>query len=389
MRVLHVLPSIAPQHGGPTRALVQACTALVGLGIDVTIAATGTVPTTRTPGGAEVVAFQRDTDFYSTSLPLRRWLRREATRFDVIHVHELFTFPSIAGARAADAAERPYVLTPHGVLMRWGRMHRRPALKRLSIALVERRVVDRAAVVHFTTERERTESLEVVAPQRDAVFPLGLDLSEFASPPPRDALEERLPELRGRQYVLFLSRLHPVKGAETLLRSFARLDAPPVALVIAGDGDPAYVRRLRDLAADLGIAERVVFAGFLDERERLAALASALCLVQPSASESFGVSVVEALAAGIPVVATDGVALSEDVAAAGAGVAVAVSADPAVLAEVLERILADGALRAAMGERGRALAHQRFSLEVFAERLHATYVTIARGSPEAGVRGGA
>lgn len=387
MRVLHVIPSLAPEHGGPTRAIVEVCTELVGLGIDVTIAATGTGPSTRPTSGPAILAFRRDADFYSTSLPLRGWLRREAARFDVIHIHELFTFPSIAGARAAEGAGRPYVLTPHGVLMRWDRMHSRPALKRLSIALIERRVVDRAAVVHFTTDRERTESLEVVAPRHDVVFPLGLDLSEFASPPPRDALEERLPALRGRQYVLFLSRLHPKKGAETLLRSFARLDAPAVALVIAGSGDPAYARSLRDLAGSLGIAEGVVFAGFLDKRERLAALAAALCLVQPSASESLGVSVVEAMAAGIPVVATDGVALSADVAAAGAGVTVA--PDPTALAAVLERILGDGALRAAMGERGRAFAHQRFSLGVYAERLRATYAAIAGGSPEAGVRRGA
>ena len=387
MRVLHVIPSLAAEHGGPTRAIVEVCIELAGLGFDVTIAATGPGPATSPTSGPAIRAFPRDADFYSTSLPLRRWLRRETAQFDVIHVHELFTFPSIAGARAADRAGRPYVLTTHGVLMRWDRMHRRPALKRLSIALLERRVVDRAAVVHFTTDQERTESLEVVAPRRDVVFPLGLDLSEFASAPPRAVLEQRLPSLHGREYVLFLSRLHPKKGAETLLRSFAQLEAPAVALVVAGSGEPAYTRSLHDLAGALGIAERVVFAGFLDRQASLAALASASCFVQPSASESLGVSVIEAMAAGIPVVVTDGVALSGDVAAVGAGATVPPS--PIALAAALDRILGDDALRAAMGERGRAFAHQRFSLGVYAQRLRDTYAAIAGGSPQAGARRGA
>lgn len=384
MRILHVIPSLSLRHGGPSRAIMLACNALSKQGLEITIAATAPRgkderilgPST---GGANAMLFPPTTNLYSTSIPLWQWLRREIRRFDLVHIHELFTFPSVAGARRARAHGVPYVLTPHGVLMRWGRRNRRPILKRVSTRLIEARIVERAQLVHFTTESERLESVEVSTPSRAVVFPLGIDLSEFDAPADAGLLSARFPALKGRPFVLFLSRLHPVKGIELLLRAFALLPraqrpaADPV-LVVTGEGSSDYAASLRRLAESPDLRDRVVFTGFLGREERLAALAGAACLIQPSLSESFGLAVVEALASGLPVVLTQGVALHTDVTKHGAGIAV--RPVPHELSSAMRTLLEDRALRESMGERARRLAWERFSVVSTANRLRAAYAAV-------------
>ena len=135
---------------------------------------------------------------------------------------------------------------------------------------------------------------------------------------------ERFPESAGRTLILFLSRIDPKKGIELLLEAFARIAGrfPQTVLVIAGKGEPKYTARLRATAERLLPAGRIVWTGFLQGREKLAAFAAAELFVLPSHSENFGVVVVEAMAAGRACVLSDQVALAEEIAEARAGIAV-------------------------------------------------------------------
>jgi glycosyltransferase involved in cell wall biosynthesis len=151
--------------------------------------------------------------------------------------------------------------------------------------------------------------------------------------------------------LLFLSRLHGKKNVPLLLRALrlATPDTRSIELTVAGEGDPGYRAHLTELAQQLGLSERVTFVGHVDGDAKREALARADCFVLPSAHENFGLAVAEALGSGLPVIVTSGVALSTDVAAAGAGLvtepeetalaaAIAWAADhPAALSEMSER----------------------------------------------------
>lgn len=169
----------------------------------------------------------------------------------------------------------------------------------------------------------------------------------------------------GEDYVLFLGRLHREKGAADLLRALP--EVPHVHAVVAGpdagDGD-----RLRQLATDLGVAERVHFPGLVPEEEKRALLASARCLVLPSRHEGQGIVLVEAHAQRTPVVATR-VGGVPDVVEDGETGLLVPPRDVDALADAITRILDHPDDAQAMGELGRERAWARYRWRVLADRV--------------------
>jgi glycosyltransferase involved in cell wall biosynthesis len=320
--------------------------------------------------------FPKRLEFYKVSPALARWLRRHAREYDILHIHALFSFSSVAAAHAARRAGVPYVLLPHGSLNRYGLTERRPWLKRLSLKWIEGRILRHAAAVHFTSAAEQREAEALGVPLRSVVVPLGID-----SHPPADtaAFLTRFPQLAHHRFVLFLSRLDRKKNVEGLLRAFALVAeaVPEARLAVAGDGEAGYVTELQRLAKELGLADRVVWTGFLDGELKAAAFAASQVFVLPSYSENFGIAAAEALMAGLPCVLGEGVAISEDVADAGAGLTV--TTDAKVIADAIRKLLDDESLRVGMSRRAAALAADRFSLEAMGRSLHALYSRILAG----------
>ena len=383
MKALHVIPSLASAHGGPTRALGLMERCLSALGITVTTVTTDDDGRLRSNGkaGAEALAengvtrryFPKRLDFYKVSPGLAWWLLRHVRDFDVVHIHALFSFSSMAAAWAARRAGVPYVLRPLGTLTRYGVTQRRPWLKRLSLAWLEGPALRHAAAVHFTSADEMREAAQTGIAMKGVVIPLGI---EAFKPADGGLIRARCPALVGAPYLLYLSRLDPKKNVEGLLRAFSLCAAnwPDVKLLVAGDGAPAYVAGLKAMAAELGLADRVVWAGHIDGDLKASALAGAALFVLPSFSENFGIAAAEALMAGLPCVLGQGVAIAQDVVDAGAGVAVA--PDAPSIAAGLSTVMADAQVRAAMAERAVALAQAKYSAQAMGARLVALYSEI-------------
>lgn len=171
-------------------------------------------------------------------------------------------------------------------------------------------------------------------------------------PPPYDPRAIPRPGDRGRD-VLFLGRLTQEKGADLLLEAFARL-APPTRLVLAGDGPLRSALAAR--ARALGVADRVVLPGFLDVTRKRAALEGAAVLALPSRDEAVPVAILEALAAGVPVVATEVGAVPETVGRAGI---VVPRGDREALTAALTAVLVDPGDRAVVARRRAEAWHPR------------------------------
>lgn len=383
MKVLHVIPSLSARHGGPSVALPLIARSLVQAGVDVDVATTDDDG----PGGRlavplgepvqrdgwRVFHFRKQTEFYKISLPFRSWVRAHAADYDLVHIHALFSHTSIAAARAARRAGVPYVIRPLGVLNRWGMENRRRVLKRLSFRWIEQPILRHAAAMHYTAEAERIEAEQSGAMARAAVVPLGIDVGQFAALPGPGNFLERFPRAQGRDVVLFLSRVDAKKGLDLLLPAFAMLRKafPNALLVIAGGGEENYVNGLRQRAVELGIAGEVVWAGFLGGADKLSAFSAAKVFVLPSYSENFGIALVEALAAGLPCVTTDAVAVSDDILRHKAGCVVPCEVTP--LADALEHLLGDATLRMSLGMNARRLATEHFSIEAMGAALKNLY----------------
>jgi glycosyltransferase involved in cell wall biosynthesis len=353
-------------------------------GIDAHVATTDDNGPTRlrVPHGVPILEegvtywyFPRQTRLYTVSWPLGSWLAAHVADFDLVHIHALFSFATLPAAYWAHRRGVPYVVRPLGTLNRWGMENRRPWLKKASFRLVESRVVRHASLMHYTSEQERIEAERLAGRTPAAVIPNALPRAGGRRLP--GAFRARYPALAGRRLVLFLSRLDRKKGVDLLLRGFAalRTRVPAAALVVAGDGEAAFVGRLKEQARSLGIESDVIWTGFLAGAEKEAALADAEVFVLPSFSENFGIAVLEALASGVPVVVSEHVAIHDEVVRESAGLAV--PCDPAALADAIATILDDRGLARAMSARAVQLARSRYSPDAVTRRMIGAYNAIA------------
>jgi len=315
--------------------------------------------------------FPRQLRPYNFSAPLFSWLWQHISDFDLVHIHAVFSYASTAAAFVAHHRRVPYVVRPLGVLNRYGMQTLKPGFKRVSFALIERRILERAAVVHYTAEQERIEAEELGFHAKPAIIGNPIRLME----PGEKAQATRNPD--GRR-ILFMSRLDKKKGLELLIQAFARIRRciPGSTLVIAGSGDSRFEQEIRSQAEREGVSGSVHWAGFVAGVAKQEALASASVFVLPSYSENFGVAVVEAMAAGLPVVISDQTGIHPDVTKYQAGLVTPCAVAP--LAEAVCRILADPDAGRAMGERGRQFAMSEFSVQAVSQKLLALYRSILR-----------
>jgi glycosyltransferase involved in cell wall biosynthesis len=293
-------------------------------------------------------------------------LARESRRADLVHVHGLWNFTAWAGVRAAEAAGIPYAISPRGMLQPDAVAHHR-VLKAIAYRAVERRHVERATLLHATSDAE-ARALAGIGP-RVVMLANGVDAPVVSA--------DRIARVRqtfgvpsDADVVLFLGRLHPIKRLDLLADAFAQLrrGGRRATLVIAGPDEAGYRRRIQPLFRD--VADDVRWVGGVDEDDKWALLAASRALIQCSDSESFGLAVAEALAAGVPVVVTDRGAWPQ-LPAVGAGFMVA--HQPAAIAGALDRLLADPAAARAMGERGRVWAARTFGWDAIGRAMAGAY----------------
>lgn len=326
--------------------------------------------------GVNYFYFRRQAELYKVSRPMTRWLARHIREYDLVHIHALFSYAAYTAANLAIKNRVPYVVRPLGVLNRWGMENRRRLLKQLSFRFVERRILNNAAAIHYTSRQEKLEAERAGVTTTPVLIPLGIDTSVFQAAAAAAGFYERFPSAAGRQIILFLSRLDPKKGLDILLRAFREVQRahPTSLLVLAGDGDRKFVAGLKELAAELGVGEQTLWAGFLAGDAKMEAFRAAALFALPSYSENFGLALVEAMASGLPCVVSDQVGVAPDVEEFQAGSVVACEAQP--LASALNQLLADTDLRRRCGENALRLANARFSMEAMTGSLVTLYTNI-------------
>ena len=290
---------------------------------------------------------------------LAAWLRRE--EIDLVHSHMYRA--EVVGTRASVAAGVPVIAaTVHSSRVR------PPADVALLASLtpmMDRLIVPSAAIEH----KVRCEGREGA---RFAVIPNGVDLSRFASPARPSSVRTDLGIPADAPLVGVVARLEAEKGHRHLLDAWpAVLAAAPNAwLVVVGEGSEADA--LREQAAGLGrpASRRIVFTG---RREDIAALTAELSVaVLPSLREAQGISILEAMARCVPVVASAVGGIPEVITSGTDGILVP-PADPAALAAAVGELLTDPGLRDRIGAAGYRTVAERFSIDAQVRRIEAVY----------------
>jgi len=363
MRVLHVTPYFAPAfvYGGPPRSVLGLCRALRRAGAEVEVV------TTTANGSAELppaVTGQATFDgvpvtYVPRSFPKRHFrapalpqvLDAHAGGCDLVHVHGCWNLFGWTAARWCRRVGMPYGLSPRGMLHPWSFEHR-PITKWMSYQLFEAPTLRGASFLHATSQQESDVIAELGLGARVVVVPNGLDDLEEPLPARSDAFRGRYGVQPDDFLVLFLGRLHPKKGLDTLIEAMRRLaiERPEARLLVVGTGDPSFVRSLQTLARDLIDAGRIRFTGHLTGDDRRLALTSADAFALTSHSENFGLSVAEAMAAGVPVVVSRNCPWPQiEVWRAGFWV----NNDAISVSSALTALMSDRTVARTMGENGR------------------------------------
>ena len=317
IRVLHVAPAFYPATywGGPTFSTYGLCNALARRSdIELTVLTTDTAgPATddrvavdnypmRFDAGYDVyfVRKQYGRDFAPRLIP-ELWRRAKAA--DVMHLTATYSFPSLPTMTVVRVRGVPLVWSPRGAIQatyEWDGA-RRKSLKQLW-ENVARSLLPRRSLIHATADVERHACAQCFRKTSAAVIPNGVDVPK--------ALPERDQASDGLLRLMFLSRLDVKKGLENLIAAVAALPEH-IVLDIYGTGTPEYVSQLKAEVQRVGAQSRISFAGHVEGEEKSQAFYKADIFVLPSYSENFGIVVAEALAHGVPVIASHGTPWAE------------------------------------------------------------------------------
>jgi glycosyltransferase involved in cell wall biosynthesis len=385
MRILHVVPTYLPavRYGGPIFAVHGLCRALVSRGHEIEVL------TTNVNGRANsVVPLGVPVDLdgvqvkYFSSKCLRRlsWapslahaLKHDISRFDVVHLHSVFLWPTWAAARAAMKANVPYLISPRGMLVKELIGRRNRIVKSAWLRLIEKSNVEHAAVVHVTSELEATE-LQRFNWRLPKVVNISNGVDEPEATKDGSELSEDIKAFAdGQPLVLYFGRLSWKKGLDRLLKAFALTRFG--LLVIAGTDDENLVPRLQQLAAELQIADRVKFLPRTIlgcDKEYL--FAASRLFVLASYSENFGNAVLEAMRRAVPVVVTPEVGAAEIVRKAGGGFVT--PGDPKPLSEAISRLLENSVLARTVGEAGQRYVQEHYGWPRVAAEMEELYESV-------------
>lgn len=330
MKVLHVIPGVSKDAGGPSHAIFPMCEALSDLGIEVVLATTDAgldrgIDTLLEQGheGLSVQMFPSQIGrSFKYSRPFANWLSKNVSAYDVVHIHAVFNHACIAAARACRKQAVPYVVRPLGTLDPWG-MNQKSLRKKVFWHAGVKRMLASAAAVHYTARAEQEATEQFLGLNHGVVVPLGVSLSNSDRSVLARRLQGSFPSLAVHPYVLVLSRLLPTKGLDALLEAFlsltAQQDFENWRLVLAGDGPTDYLAKLKQLVVAAGAFERILFPGWVSGEAKDALLQGAALLSLPSYHENFGLCVMEALARGVPVLISPHVNLAVEVQKSEAG----------------------------------------------------------------------
>lgn len=374
LRILHVVSTLNPSQGGVPEATRQLAAALGSM------TSCSEIVTCDTPSAAwlstiesTVTAVGPSYGRYAYAPSLRKWLHDNARSYDVLIIHGIWQYSSWAAAQVACSEGVPYFVYSHGQLDAWFR--RQYPIKHIKKCaywrLIAGNMLREARGVVFTTENERLLSRNAFRPYNvnELVGAMGIPASQCDAARQKAAFFERVPNVRGRRFALFMSRIHEVKGLDLLIDAFSSVIAggSDMELVIAGPDESALTRRLQLRAERIGIAHRITWTGMLHGDARWGAYEAADVFCLPSHSENFGLVVVEALSRGLPVLISDKVNIWREITADGAGF-VQPDSTEGVIALLSSWINLSANERDLMRSRARACFCKRFEIRAAATR---------------------
>ncbi len=373
-------PALA--YGGPVTLIYNLAKTLVKKGNQVTVFTTDVLNEKKRTAkrreeieGINIFRFPTISNWLSWNFrgfvapPMLLTPAKEIKKFDVVHIFEHYNFPTVIACLWAQKSNVPYIYSPLGSLLPV-KERGRQIIKKIFDLFFLRMILNHASFITALSIKEKDHLLSLgVNPGKIMVLPQGIETKPFSSLPQKTEKREVV--------LLFIGRIYKVKGLDLLVKSLAKL--PPetksrLKTFIIGPTVGDFKGELVQMIKKYHLDKQIVFTGPKFGQEKLNYLAESDIYVQPSYSEGLPVSVLEAMAAGLPVLITEGCHLPE-VETSQAGLIV----KPHVLTlrRGIQKLFRDKLLREEMGKNGKKLVAEKFSLEKSIQDLERLYNRLA------------
>lgn len=330
MLILHVIDSLSPSRGGPPEAVRQLAKAYMQTGMKTEVVCLDR-PEEKFLQNMDCPVHALGQSYigrYALSPRLLRWLDDNIHRFDGVIMNGIWSFPGLAMCYVAQRHRKSYGVFVHGALDPW--FNQKYPIKHLKKKIywpIQYYVLKHASAVFFTTQKESDLAAKSFAPNRwnSVVVPYGITDPEEQHARSKEQIEafyRAFPALRTKRYLLFLARFHEKKGCDLLIEAFVQFigeGLQEIDLVMAGPDPDGMQKKLQKIAYEHGASERVHWVGELRGDVKWGAIRACDAYVLPSHQENFGISVVESLAVGRPVLISNQVNICNEIEEDGVG----------------------------------------------------------------------
>ena len=383
MNILHVVPSFAPcfSHGGVVNASYQIAKKQVEKGHNVSVYTTDNCSERLKfennynvdVEGIKVFYFKNISNKFKnkltidTPISLVNYLKKTINDFDIIHIHEHRHSLAIFTHRYAVKNNVPYVLQAHGSVLPF---FQKEKLKEVFDKLWGFNILYDAKCVFALTEVEKEQYQKMgIKNEKIEIVPLGINLNEYDNLPQSGLFKSKYNIGENEKIILFLGRIHEIKGLDLLIKSFNEIQNDNVKLAIVG-GDYGYKEYLNTLINDNGLNEKVIFPGVLTGSDKIEALIDCDIFVMPSRYESFTTSGLEAMACNKPLILTKNNHIHtwvED------NVGLTCDFDVDDLARCMSTLLNDESLCKQFGKKGRKLIEEKYDWDKVINQIDKIY----------------
>jgi glycosyltransferase involved in cell wall biosynthesis len=363
MRILHVIPWFSPEFGGSVSVITQLTRELVNHGHEVTIITSDLRFDKKSADaagscGITVIPFRTvaNLGLFVYTPSMNRWLRKNIRNFDCIHMHTFRSYQNMCAFHCAAKHNIPYIVQAHGGILP---IFEKQGLKKMYDTAWGYALLKNASDNLACSKNESDQCrLMGVDENKIRIIPTCLDTSEFRNLPQKGSFKTRYGIGPEEKVILFLGRIHKIKGIDLLIDAFYELskEMDNIRLVIAGP-DGGFLEALVNQAAELDIQKKIIFTGGIYSSDKHAAYVDADVYVLPSRYEVFGLTVLEAWACGTPVLLSEGCLISEFL----PDKKIIFGSDKDQMKDLIKKLLQDDEFRLRVTNEGKQLLSGRFS----------------------------
>lgn len=352
MKILHVTLSMSAKNGGIPIVIQKLTEKLTEQGSSVAIlASTNNKGHIIYPEKVKLINIKES--FLSKiwaghSFNFKRIAEKEVARCDVVHIHGTWHYPQYIAYQLAKKYKKPFILSPLGSLDPWC-LNYKSLKKKIFIFLIQNKILKEACFVHALTEKENLDIRNFNKNYKTITIPAGIDI------------ENKERNLSDIKTIVFLGRLHPIKELDILAEAFGIINEKrkDVQLLIVGPDENNHQKEIENILRNNNSLNKTIFTGILTGQDKIKALCSSDIFVLPSYSETFGLSILEAMSCKLPVVISKQCNIASQVKASNSGVIV--NLNKTDLAEAIIKLLDNKDLAKEMGENGQRLIQEKFS----------------------------